>query len=207
MKKKYYRDVEYNHSRDKSKGSKACVFFAIAMFLFAVTSFYLFKEYRQALGQLEVETQKNIDSVQQETDVIAISLIGAWYYVDSIGQREISDSLVYSLMADFEVQHPDIVFAQMRLESGNFSSELAKTNDNYFGMKQPYTRITTSNGVQNGYANYRNWAFSLLDYALWQRRYAYDLTEEGYLAKISSVYAEDTQYVNKIINLIPKRYD
>ena len=140
--------------------------------------------------------------MHQETDVIAISLIEAWYYVDSIGQREISDSLVYSLMADFEVQHPDIVFAQMRLESGNFSSELARINDNFFGMRQPYTRITTSNGEQGGYANYRNWAFSLLDYALWQRRYAYDLTEEEYLAKISSVYAEDTQYVNKIINLI-----
>lgn len=202
MKKKYYRDVEYNHSRNNNKRRKICVFFVVMMFLFAATSFYLFIEYRWALSQLEVETQKNTDSARQETDVIAISLIEAWYYVDSIGQREISDSLVYSLMADFEVQHPDIVFAQMRLESGNFSSELARINDNFFGMRQPYTRITTSNGEQGGYANYRNWAFSLLDYALWQRRYAYDLTEEEYLAKISSVYAEDTQYVNKIINLI-----
>jgi flagellum-specific peptidoglycan hydrolase FlgJ len=65
-------------------------------------------------------------------------------------------------------------------------------------MKHPAQRFTLSLGKKNGYASYRNWVYSILDYALWQQRYAAALTEEEYLAYLSRVYASDTHYVTKI---------
>lgn len=114
---------------------------------------------------------------------------------------EVNDSTAFGVMIEFEIQHPHIVLAQMKIESGNYGSSIAKNNNNYFGMRQPSTRITVSLGSRNGYARYRSWAYSILDYALWQRQYAWNLTEEQYLAKLGRTYAEDPNYVSKVKKL------
>lgn len=121
--------------------------------------------------------------------------------LDSLAKFDVSDSLALSLMHDLDIQHPNIVLAQMKLESGHYQSNLAKTNNNYFGMRHPAQRLTVSVKSKNGYAHYRNWAYSILDYALWQRRYAYNLSEEDYLTKLSKVYAEDNNYIEKVKKL------
>lgn len=114
---------------------------------------------------------------------------------------EVNDSTAFGVMIEFEIQHPHIVLAQMKIESGNYGSSIARNNNNYFGMRQPSTRVTVSLGSRNGYARYRSWAYSILDYALWQRQYAWNLTEEQYLAKLGSTYAEDPNYVSKVKKL------
>lgn len=124
--------------------------------------------------------------------------------LDSLSQFEVSDSLALALMGDLKIQHPHIALAQMKLESGNYQSNLAKTNNNYFGMRHPAQRLTVSVKSKNGYAHYRNWAYSILDYALWQRRYAWDLSEDDYLTKLSNVYAEDKKYVEKVKKVAKK---
>lgn len=121
--------------------------------------------------------------------------------LDSLAKFDVSDSLALSLMDDLNMQHPQIVLAQMKLESGHYQSNLAKTNNNYFGMRHPAQRLTVSVKSKNGYAHYRNWAYSILDYALWQRRYAYNLSEDDYLTKLSNVYAEDKNYIEKVKKL------
>lgn len=121
--------------------------------------------------------------------------------LDSLAKHDVNDDTVLLLMREMEVQHPHIALAQMKLESGNYQSALSKKNNNYFGMKHPRQRTTVSLGEKNGYANYRNWCYSILDYALWQKRYAYDLDEQAYLQKISSVYAEDEEYIRKVKSL------
>lgn len=121
--------------------------------------------------------------------------------LDSLAKFEVSDSIALSLMKDLDIQHPQIVLAQMKLESGHYQSNLAKTNNNYFGMRHPAQRLTVSVKSKNGYAHYRNWAYSILDYALWQRRYAYNLSEDDYLTKLSKVYAEDKNYIEKVKKL------
>ena len=108
------------------------------------------------------------------------------------------DSTIMVVMDGLGMQHKHIVYAQMRLESGNFQSDLAKSNNNFFGMKKACQRVTTATKKDNGYAYYEHWSLSVLDYAIWQRKYAYNLTEEEYLAKLSKVYAEDKCYINKI---------
>jgi hypothetical protein len=114
---------------------------------------------------------------------------------------DVNDSTAFGVMLEFEIQHPHIVLAQMKIESGNYGSRIARNNNNYFGMRQPSSRLTVSLGSRNGYARYRSWVYSVLDYALWQRQYAWNLTEEQYLAKLGRTYAEDPNYVSKVKKL------
>ena len=119
------------------------------------------------------------------------------FRVDSIGQEEPTKDNIYELFRIIGMQQKDIVYAQMRLESGNFKSNIAKKNNNMFGMTHPVQRANTSMGKKNGYATYKNWAYSVLDYRLWQEKYAYCLDEEMYL-RMLSVYASDKHYVEKL---------
>jgi len=121
--------------------------------------------------------------------------------LDSLSSISPSDSTALAFIEKSDIQHPYIVLAQMKIESGNYKSNIAKTNNNYFGMRHPAQRLTVSLGNKNGYARYRNWAYSILDYALWQRRYAWNLTEEEYLTKLSNTYAEDPNYIAKVKNI------
>ena len=134
----------------------------------------------------------------EEEVVVERDCIDLVMYVHEVGKQEISAERVLTLLDTLNVEHPHIVFAQMRLESGNFKSDLAKNSDNFFGMKYPRQRATVARGVDRGYACYRSWSYSVLDYAIWQRRYASGLTEEEYLEMLSEKYAEDKAYVKKV---------
>lgn len=142
-------------------------------------------------GNPEVAVIEEVIEVNQDEIDLLI-------YVHEVGKQEISAERVLTLLDTLNVEHPHIVFAQMRLESGNFKSDLAKNNDNFFGMKYPRQRATVAQGVDRGYAYYRSWSYSVLDYAIWQRRYASGLTEEEYLEMLSEKYAEDKAYVRKV---------
>jgi flagellum-specific peptidoglycan hydrolase FlgJ len=105
------------------------------------------------------------------------------------------------------IQHPDVVYAQAVLESGNFKSDLFLRNNNLFGMGVPSNRrmltINTKGKFSDYKANYlKGWQLSVIDYALWQDTYAYNLTKEEYLDYLSLAYAEDPFYVKKIIKII-----
>ena len=115
-----------------------------------------------------------------------------------LGEEDLNESRAVHLMQELGIEHPHIVFAQMRIESGNFKSNIATTNNNFFGMKHPKQRVTTSKGVNNGYASYENWALSIVDYGLWQRRYSRGLTEDEYYKMLGDKYAEDKDYVCKV---------
>ena len=133
------------------------------------------------------------ESVIVKTDPVAIST-----FIENIGERDITLDNVMTLMDTLLVEYPHIVYAQMRLESGNFKSNIAKNNNNFFGMRHPRVRVTMSRGSLNGFASYDSWSYSVLDYAIWQRMYASGLTEEEYLELLSEKYAEDKSYVKKV---------
>ena len=134
----------------------------------------------------------------EEEVVVERDCIDLVMYVHEVGKQEISAERVLTLLDILNMEHPHIVFAQMRLESGNFKSDLAKNNDNFFGMKYPRQRATVAQGHDRGYAYYRSWSYSVLDYAIWQRIYASGLTEDEYLEMLSEKYAEDKAYVRKV---------
>lgn len=109
---------------------------------------------------------------------------------------------IYSEILNLRLDHPNIVFAQVLLETGYLSSELYKNNNNLFGMKISGSRATTSTKIVGGYKWYPNWRESLLDYALLQMSFYRRLSEEEYFKKLSTTYASDHGYINKLKELM-----
>lgn len=71
----------------------------------------------------------------------------------------------------------NIVIAQARHESGNYTSKLAVRNNNIFGMRHPVKRPTTSLGPlasaegRKGYASYNSIEDSVRDLILYHRHF------------------------------------
>lgn len=104
------------------------------------------------------------------------------------------------------LDYPDIVYAQAVLESGHFKSDLFINNGNMFGMKEAMVRNSVALGTKNGYAYYKNWQHSIIDYALYQATYYHTstrkLTRQEYLEKLARTYAKDPDYIKKLNNII-----
>lgn len=124
----------------------------------------------------------------------------------------ITDSIEFSreqlkkYIKHLNLKHPDIVYAQAVLETGNFSSQLFKNNNNLFGFKEPKVRNNTSRGSANGYAYYLNWKQSVIDYALYQSSYLRKLNKQQYFNYLDKNYAKDPNYSIKLKQII-KNYE
>lgn len=104
------------------------------------------------------------------------------------------------------LKFPHIILAQAQLESGNFTSHIFKSNNNFFGMKQARSRPTTCIRLQHGHAYYNNWKDCVIDYALYQAAYLKNIrTEEQYYKYIGANYAESANYA-KIVKGIAQNY-
>ena len=117
-----------------------------------------------------------------------------------------SEEYFMFMLKETNIMFPDIVFAQAKLESGNFKSDLFINHNNAFGMKIAKQRPTLNTNKHAVYASYDDWIHSIYDYAFFQSRFmrAYD-TREKYLNRLGEVYAEDKSYINKL-NLIINEY-
>ena len=119
-----------------------------------------------------------------------------------------SDPIVYISMTDvdiwlseFDIQHRDIVRAQVILETGYLTSYICRTNKNLIGMRYPKLRPTTSIGSHEGHAVYDSFRASIEDYYLWQKTFYKD--EKDYFAFLRRMqYALDGSYMNKLKTLI-----
>jgi uncharacterized FlgJ-related protein len=97
------------------------------------------------------------------------------------------------------IMHPEIVYAQAKIETGNFNSYIFKEGNNLFGMKLATSRPTTAIGEISGHALYQNWMQSVQDYALYQSAYLRKLkSKDNYLDYLHENYATDKTYVSKI---------
>lgn len=110
---------------------------------------------------------------------------------------------VKELLTQLRIQHADIVYAQFILETGNATSSIYLSNNNLFGMKYPVKRPTTAvNKCTSGFAIYNCWTHSVYDYLIWQIINGWDLTRCEYLDLLSSRYATDDKYINKINSIL-----
>ena len=99
---------------------------------------------------------------------------------------------------------PEVVLAQGRLETGNFTSVLCLQYNNLFGMKMPRVRSTTASGMtENGFAVYETWYHSVLDMKEFQEYYrSAGRCMEDYFSFLREIgYAEDTYYIKKLTQL------
>jgi uncharacterized FlgJ-related protein len=126
-----------------------------------------------------------------------------------VDQTELTPENLRSFIKTLNLAHPDIVYAQAMLESGNLTSSLVKSNSNLFGMKVPSSRAKVSVKNKSNYSYFERttlegWQMSVIDYALWQSRYANYKSKKDYFDHLSRHYAEDPNYVGKLKNIISK---
>ena len=126
---------------------------------------------------------------------------------DTLVLSDFSKPAFVAYMKDLNIKFPHIVYAQAVVETGRFSSDIFLLNNNLFGMKRARIRCNLARGTQRGHAYYEHWSESVIDYALYQNAYLYNMdTEEQYFAYLSKHYAEDPNYVNKLKKCISE-YD
>lgn len=106
---------------------------------------------------------------------------------------------ISNLIFELNIKYPNIVLAQSILESGNFTSDIFKENNNPFGMKIPLNRVTTAKGIKNGHAYYSSLREAVIDYAFLQAYYYKEAkSEEDYYRILAKSYAKDSKYIEKI---------
>ena len=116
---------------------------------------------------------------------------------------EFTEKKFNEYLINLNIKHHKIVFAQAKLETGNFTSFGFKKSNNLFGMRAAKSRPTTNSGEYLGYAKYNSWRESVLDYALYYSKYLSRFrTQKSYLNYLSKHYASDSNYVNKLKKLI-----
>lgn len=117
-------------------------------------------------------------------------------------QDKFTEQKLKDYLTELNVKFPHIVYAQAVLESGNFTSQIFKNNNNLFGMKQAHRRATTNAGTEMGHAVYHHWRESVLDYALYQCAFLSNIhSEETYYQYLKENYAEAPQYAARVKNL------
>lgn len=137
----------------------------------------------------------DIRLISQETKTIIIN--------ESLKEKAFSPHKLKSYILELNIRFPHIVYAQAKLESGNFNSEIFKTNNNLFGMKQARKRPTTAKGTELNHAFYESWQESVVDYGMFSATYLNDIkTESEYFVYLKANYAEDISYVDKLQRII-----
>lgn len=123
---------------------------------------------------------------------------------------ELTSKSLYQVILLYNIEFPEVVYAQAVLESSEFNSELFLRTNNLFGMKYPNVRKTTSSGKsKDGYAEYQHWISSVTDYQLWQKTNMKEnvYSQSEYFNLLSRNYAEDKKYVSKLKNIISRNSD
>lgn len=117
--------------------------------------------------------------------------------VDSTKKKTISkiypklnERTLMSELKKNNIKHPNIVLAQAKLETGNFTSKVSKTHNNLFGLRKG-----------NKYRSFSHWTESVKAYKnlIQDNRY----TGGNYYAYLRKIkYAEDKSYINKLKEIV-----
>jgi flagellum-specific peptidoglycan hydrolase FlgJ len=128
--------------------------------------------------------------------------------LDSVfSQPKFTSELLREYIKEKGILHPDIVYAQAVLETGNFTSRIFRESHNLFGMKLPKIRPTVATGERYGHATYCHWKDSVDDYLLWQEMWSNIETEAVYYTLLQRVYAEDQNYTRLVKTIRKRNYE
>ncbi len=110
-----------------------------------------------------------------------------------------SEQKMISYAKRIGIKYIDVMVAQSRLETGNYTSKVFREGRNLFGMKLPERRETTAVGEHRNHAKYTSWVSSVDDYKIWQSNVLAKVrSKKQYLAYIGKNYAEDPKYLKLI---------
>lgn len=158
------------------------------------------------------QLREEIEVYEKTTD-LSMSILDTEYLVGKYatfkGAVPEEQDTIFRFVCECGAWYPEIIMAQLILESRTFGSNIGKNAKNGFGMKKcgegPKSRPNLQiPGVNyKGYGIYMNWYHSILDRHMW------DLwifkgekpTLDKYLEKIGRIYAEDPDYISKVLRI------
>ena len=112
-------------------------------------------------------------------------------YRQDFHSKSPEDGLMEALIY-YEVQYPQIVYAQALIETGNFKSNLCLNSNNLFGLY---------NSSRGRYHRFDHWTESVVAYKNFiQRRYKPPEDYYKFLQRIG--YAEDPNYISKLKKVV-----
>lgn len=131
----------------------------------------------------EVEEQMIANVINRPVPVETVTTHPA--FMDKImpDSNSLSMALVY-----YNVQFPEVVYAQAILETGNFTSNVCRYYHNLFGLWNSSTK---------DYYKFEHWSESILAYKMFiQNKYK---PPENYFLFLQRIgYAEDSMYIDKL---------
>lgn len=147
-----------------------------------------------SIGQLS----GRIEELEEENDKLHSDLMAEklkcinleeCYEINFINSDDI-DQYIYEAMGYFNIQFPDLVYAQSILETGYYSSDVCLQKNNLFGLYDSTNRT---------YRTYKYWWESVIEYKrLVQDKFKGE-TLEDYLIFLDTLpYATDTAYITKL---------
>lgn len=158
--------------------------------------------YKKAVTDFE----RSIEMMEQETEIVSMT---GHYYMMGHNAEKFNDTAALILLEGCGAWYPDIILAQLQLESHKFQSDVGKNAINGFGMKKisergrhrPTTQIPGKEYY--GYGMYSNWQLSVIDRVLWDvwSFKGIQPSRDKYLKRIEDLYAEDVNYIAKIKSL------
>jgi len=144
------------------------------------------------MAVMTVKEINNVKYISEETKSIILK-----------ERDEFTKEKLKAYIIELNIKYPHIVLAQAQIESGNYKSQIFRENNNLFGMKVATKRPTTNKGQENNHAFYNNWRESVIDYAFYSAQYLSDIkSEKEYLEYLRQNYAQDSNYVKKILDII-----
>jgi uncharacterized FlgJ-related protein len=97
-------------------------------------------------------------------------------------------------LEQIKAPHARVIYSIAKHES-HFSSNLFRSHNNMFGMKNPKRRPTLSTHKGDGWAKFEHWTQSIDDFILYMKfTGGYEVSEKQFLAKIDSRYANRSGY-------------
>lgn len=158
----------------------------------------LYTEYKYTLSEYEQLLFK-----EQEQDLY--TFIGEYSFLKN-EKIPINDSVVYEFIKEVGFWYPDIIMAQYVIESNHGKSMLSQEYNNCFGMKYVGNKGRRNTQLLDikcygDYGVYINWQLSVVDRQLWDHRVfeASKPTKDYYLNILGKIYAEDPNYIEKIM--------
>lgn len=177
--------------RIEQSTKELAILFMVFTFIFIIASIFIFARLSSETSQIEkIEKTKEIEEVPFSLEYN----IGYWTIHKP---NEVNDSSLYVFLVENGAWYPDVLLRHAKLESGNYTSNVYRNNNNLFGMKKVSRRPTTQTGA-NSYGIYKNWCLSALDRILWDiDHFKTKPTRSDYL-KAFNTYGEDPNYINKV---------
>ena len=164
-----------------------------------------------------IESHKDIVLLKEENGVLKESIelatidhnieLLAGKYATSKTSIPKDKEEIFKFVVESGAWYPDIIMAQLIMESGAGTSNVYRHSRNLYGMKKvgegPRSRpsLQIPGMTYSGYGMYLNWQHSILDRVLWDKwmfKNEKPSSREEYYKKIDGIYAEDPAYIEKV---------